>query len=185
MERIEKDIFAKAKSLLRAYPKKDIGLVQITAELATDPSWREKAKAWVDGKYINNQGRVRSDNIASLQSDGLLFRSQSEIHLYNALKAAGVSFAPLPVFVRGGQTYQRIEPDFVILKDGLILVVEVDGDTVHHETPVEAHARTPMLAHEGAHIERVRAAGCETPEKAKLCAQKVLTALSKLKASHK
>ena len=80
-ERIEKDIFAKATSLFRAYPKDNIGQVQITAELSTNPSWREKAKAWVDGKHINNQGRVRSDNIASRQCDGLLFRSQSEIHL--------------------------------------------------------------------------------------------------------
>ena len=69
------------------------------------------------------------------------------------------------MFVRGGRLYRRIEPDFVILKDGIVLVVEVDGDTVHHETPAEAHARATMLAHEGARVETVRAVECETSEK--------------------
>lgn len=74
--------------------------------------------AWLRGEGITNQGRVRSDNIAARAFDGLLFRSQPEINLYGALKAAGVSFAPLPVFVRGGHDYRRIEPDFIIVKDG-------------------------------------------------------------------
>lgn len=68
---------------------------------------------------MTNQGRVRSKNVAPRERDGLLFRSQAEINLYLALKQVGVSFAPLPVFVRGGREYQRIEPDFIILKDGL------------------------------------------------------------------
>jgi hypothetical protein len=182
-EKIETSISNKIEPLLRVYPNDRLRNVHITAELATDPHWREKAKAWVDGKHINNQGRVRSDNIASRQCDGLLFRSQEEINLYGALKSVGVSFAPLAVFVRGGREYRRIEPDFVILKDGIVLVVEVDGDTVHHETPAEAHARTTMLAHEGARVERVRAAECETPEKAGACAQKLLAALAKLRTS--
>jgi len=37
--------------------------------------------------------------------DGLLFRSQPEINLYRAFKALGITFAPLPVFIRGGETY--------------------------------------------------------------------------------
>jgi very-short-patch-repair endonuclease len=116
-------------------------------------------------------------------ADGLLFRSHQEIHLYRALKAAGVSFAPLPVFVRGGQTYRRIEPDFVLLKDGIVLVVEVDGGTVHRETPVEAHNRTTMLAHEGAIVERISASECETLEKAKECASKILSVIAKHRAN--
>jgi hypothetical protein len=182
-DQVELSIGNKIQPLLRIYPNDHLGSVHITPELATDPNWREKAKAWVEGKHINNQGRVRSDNIASRECDGLLFRSQPEINLYGALKSAGVSFAPLPVFVRGGQDYQRIEPDFVILKDGIVLIVEVDGDTVHHELPAEAHARTTMLIHEGARIERVRAAECETPAKAAACAQKILTAVLRLKSS--
>jgi very-short-patch-repair endonuclease len=94
-----------------------------------------------------------------------------------------VSFAPLPVFVRGGKDYRRIEPDFIVVKGGMVAVIEVDGDTVHQESPVEAHARTTMLVHEGAHVERVRASECDTPEKAKECAERVLASLAKVRAS--
>jgi len=115
--------------------------------------------------------------------DGLLFRSQPEIFLYKTLKSSGVSFAPLPVFIRGGESYKRIEPDFFIVKDGITMVVEVDGDTVHQESPAEAHARTTMLAHEGVHIERVKASECETQELANTCAKKILQIIEKLKVS--
>lgn len=148
-----------------------------------DPKWRDKAKVWLTGSGVTNQGRVRSDNIASRECDGLLFRSQPEINLYKALKAAGVSFAPLPVFIRGGDTYRRIELDFVIIKDGVVMVVEVDGDTVHLETPAEAHARTTMLVHEGAHVERIKASQCDTVEGATQVASYLVKLFDKLRAS--
>jgi hypothetical protein len=157
--------------------------VQILPELSTDDDWQDKARAWLAGDNITNQGRVRSNNIAPREKDGLLFRSQPEINLYSALKEAGVSFAPLPVFVRGGKEYRRIEPDFVVLKDGLMMVIEVDGDTVHQETPIEAHARTTMLEHEGAHIERVSASECDTPNRAAACARRLIQLMGKLKTS--
>jgi hypothetical protein len=87
----------------------------------------------------------------------LLFRSQQKINPYKALESQGVSFAPLAVFIRGADSYRRIEPDFFIVRDGISMVVEVDGDTVHTETPEEEHVRTTMLAHEGVHIEIIRA----------------------------
>mgnify|MGYP003392453075 CR=1 FL=1 len=158
-------------------------VVLITPEISATDDWRDKAKAWLSGQGINNQGRVRSDNIASRTHDGLLFRSQPEINLYKAIKAIGISFAPLPVFVRGGKEYSRIEPDFVLIKDGVVLVVEVDGDTVHTESPVEAHNRTAMLAHEGAYIERVRASECKTDECATSCASRLLAIIQKHKLS--
>ena len=140
-------------------------------------------KTYLAGQGVSNQGRARSDNVASKQEDGLLFRSQPEIHLYRAFKALGVTFAPLPVFVRGGESYRRIEPDFLVLKGGLVLQVEVDGDTVHRETPLEAHDRTTMMAHEGVHVERVNAADCGTIEKAKATAQRLLGILEKLRSN--
>jgi hypothetical protein len=149
----------------------------------SDPNWRDNARSWLAGTGVNNQGRVRSDNIASRECDGLLFRSEPEILLYKALKALGVSFAPLPVFLRGGQTYQRIEPDFIIIKAGMMMLVEVDGDTVHLETPAEAHARTTMLVHEGVHLERVKASQCDTPDKAAAYARYIVNLFDKLKAS--
>jgi hypothetical protein len=182
-EEIERCLKDRGNDLTRMYPSDHFDGFELVPELADDPDWREKAKTWVTGQGVNNQGRVRSDNLAPRMVDGLLFRSQPEINLYRALKAAGVSFAPLPVFVRGGQTYKRIEPDFVIIKDGIVMVVEVDGDTVHRETPREAHDRLTMLAHEGVHVERVNAAECETADLARQCAAKILRLIEKLKTN--
>ncbi len=148
-----------------------------------DPQWREKSQVWLSGANVNNQGRVRSDNVAPLNADGLLFRSQQEINFYNALRTLGVSFAPLPVFIRGGESYRRIEPDFFIVQDGFSMVVEVDGDTVHTETPQEAHSRTTMLQHEGVHIERIRAAECETIEVARATAVRLMQTMAKIRSS--
>jgi hypothetical protein len=164
-------------------PRTYIGAVWLGPAPVTASDWRQQAVGWLRGEGINNQGRVRSDNIAVRSHDGLLFRSQPEIRLYQALKSLGVSFAPLPVFVRGGQTYRRIEPDFLIVHRGVCMVVEVDGDTVHHETPAEAHDRTTMLAHEGVQIERVKASDCETPEKASACARRIVALIDKLKSN--
>jgi hypothetical protein len=182
-EESEKKILEHISPLLTSSPNDHIANVIISPQAMEDKDWRDKAKAWLAGNGVSNQGRVRSDNIAQRACDGLLFRSQPEINLYKALKSSGVSFAPLPVFVKGGDTYRRIEPDFVVIKDGIVLIIEVDGDTVHQETPAEAHNRTTMLVYEGAHVERIRASDCDTPEKATLSAKRLLQIVSRLKAS--
>lgn len=177
------ELHNRISSLWSAHTSDWLGRVQILPELSTDDDWQDKARAWLAGDNITNQGRVRSNNIAPREKDGLLFRSQPEIYLYSALKDAGVTFAPLPVFVRGGKEYRRIEPDFVVVKDGLMMVIEVDGDTVHQETPVEAHARTMILEYEGVHIERVSASECDTPNGAAACALRLIQLMDKLKAN--
>ena len=58
------------------------------------------------------------------------------------------------------------------MKNGIIRAIEVDGDTVHDDTPAEAHNRLTMLAHQGVHIERVNATECDSPEKARSCAKR-------------
>jgi len=174
-------ILEKAQRVFSTSSSETLGSVSISPILKADPKWRDKARAILSGAGITNQGRVRSTNVASRTCDGLLFRSQQEINLYKALKTLGVSFAPLPVFIRGGSTYKRIEPDFIILRDGVVMIVEVDGDTVHRETPAEAHDRTTMLIHQGEHVERVKASECETIELATSCARKLLQILNKLK----
>lgn len=185
-ENLENEILGKISYVLTPYMKNwDIRWVSISPMLSSDTQWREKAKAFIEGQGINNQGRVRSDNIASKSCDGLLFRSQPEIYLYQAFKMLGVPFAPLAVFVRGGQDYRRIEPDFLIIKDGITMIVELDGDTVHRELPAEAHARLNMLTHEGAISERVLASECDTSEKAKQCASKLINILKKRKENMK
>jgi hypothetical protein len=182
-EDIQKHLLKNLKPMIEAYSEYRAVDVFIVPADEAPADWRGHAEAWLRGEGVTNQGRVRSDNIAARQYDGLLFRSQEEINLYRALKSAGVSFAPLPGFVRGGNSYRRIEPDFIVVKGGMVAVVEVDGDTVHQESPAEAHDRTTMLVHEGAHVERVRAADCSTMEGAEVCAKRVLAALAKVKAS--
>jgi len=119
--------------------------------------WREEAMRYVKGEGVTNQGRVRSDNIASQQHQGLLFRSQAEVTLFKALTKARLAVAPLPVFVRIGKTYNRLEPDFVVVYKGLTFVVEVDGDTYHRELPAEADKRLIPLTYEGVEVRRIRA----------------------------
>lgn len=156
-----------------------VSRVVVAPSINNADGWRVEAKKFLRGEGLNNQGRVRSDNIAARLHDGLLFRSQAEIHLYDALKRLGVYLAPLPVFVRGGATYQRLEPDFVLIHRGILVVVEVDGATVHRESPTEAHTRTAGLQREGVRIERVSAADCATRADAERCAASLMDAMAK------
>ena len=116
-------------------------IVLVPLIVPAEEGWREEALRFVKGEGVTNQGRVRSDNIASKQHKGLLFRSEAEITLFVALTRAKLAVAPLPVFVRIGKTYNRIEPDFVVVYKGITFVVEVDGDTYHKELPAEADKR--------------------------------------------
>lgn len=181
IELIQRSIFKKVQIFLDRFSNDSLTEVKVVPTVAEDTKWREKAANWLIGNKLSNQGRVRSDNIAPLTVDGLLFRSHAEIHLYRALKSVGISFAPLAVFVKGGENYRRIEPDFFIVSGGIAMVVEVDGDTVHQETPAEAHTRTSMLQHEGVHIERIQADECDTLEKAKAVTKKIMTIIEKFR----
>jgi hypothetical protein len=154
---------------------------RIVTSLEEDPDWRHKTRQFISGEGITNQGRVRSDNIASRQHDGLLFRSRPEILFYDALKKVGIPFAPLSVVLRGGVQYNRIEPDFVIYKDGIMMIVEIDGDLYHSETPAAAHARLKFLLDEGAKLERVTASECDTPELAQEVVARVIATIDKLR----
>jgi len=143
--------------------------------------WREEAGAWVRGDGVNNQGRVRSDNIAACEHDGLLFRSQPEIYLYKALKARGLTFAPLPVFIRGGTSYRRLEPDFLVIKDGYVFQVEVDGDNWHKESPVDAQSRIALMEYEGVRVRRFEASEVDTEDKANGAVNRLLKWIDKEK----
>ncbi|MCL4852903.1 MAG: hypothetical protein KJZ78_16210 [Bryobacteraceae bacterium] len=93
-EGIEKDLYAKAISFLDDWRGHRLSRIRIMPEMTTDQRWRERVAAWLAGSGVTNQGRVRSDNIAALSCDGLLFRSQPEIFLYQALKSLGVCSPP-------------------------------------------------------------------------------------------
>lgn len=183
LENISQLIQEKLSIFLHRYPNTWISSIKISPQLKESSSWQMDARNWIAGKDINNQGRVRSNNIASRECDGLLFRSTPEINIYKALKSKGITFAPLPVFLKGGKEYSRIEPDFIILKDGAIFCIEIDGDTVHIESPSEANARTRILSNEGTIIERFSASRCDTPQKADVLATEILELINKHKTN--
>lgn len=145
--------------------------------------WRDEALRFVKGEGVTNQGRVRSDNIASKQHQGLLFRSKAEIALFSALTRAKLAVAPLPVFVRIGKAYNRLEPDFVVIYKGLTFVVEVDGDTYHRELPAEADKRLVPLTYEGVEVRRIRAADLETDNAADHAVRELIEFMSRRKES--
>ncbi len=147
-----------------------------------DPNWRNNIAEAIKGTDVNNQGRAHSQNIAKLKFEGLLFRSEPEILLYKALKATGIPLAPLPVFVRGGTTFSRVEPDFVLIKDGAVVFVEIDGSAFHKESPADAHYRVKPFQDEGVIIERIKAEHCNTQEKANQFAKQLADLIRKRNA---
>lgn len=148
-------------------PSDSLESVVITPKVSeANENWREEAIQFIKGEGVTNQGRVRSDNIASKQHLGLLFRSKAEITLFEALTRARLAVAPLPVFVRIGKAYNRIEPDFVVVYKGLTFVVEVDGDTYHKELPAEADKRLVPLTYEGVEVRRIRASDLDSTAEA-------------------
>jgi hypothetical protein len=181
---IEKTIEEVASLFFIATPSDALHSVVIAPKVSeAKGGWREDAIRFIKGEGITNQGRVRSDNIASKQHKGLLFRSMSEITLFEALTRAGLAVAPLPVFVRIGKTYNRIEPDFVVISKGLTFVVEVDGDTYHKELPAEAEKRLIPLTYEGVEVRRIRAVDLNSDAAADKAVQELINFMSKRKES--
>lgn len=170
------------RSFFVSTPQDGLGGVVITPKVvpATE-NWRAEAVRFVRGEGVTNQGRVRSDNIASQHHRGLLFRSKAEIALFEAMTRAKLAVAPLPVFVRIGKTYNRIEPDFVVVYKGLTFVVEVDGDSFHKELPAEADKRLVPLTYEGVEVRRIRAADLATKETADAAVRDLIQFMSRRK----
>ncbi|MBY6265111.1 hypothetical protein EI613_24785 [Azospirillum sp. 412522] len=148
--------------------------IKIDYEQDFNEGWRDEISRILSGELISNQGRVRSTNIAHLQHEGLLFRSEPEIFFYKAAKKRGIPIAPLPVFIQGGNDYHRTEPDFLIVKDGVCLLVELDGNMFHRETPVQAQNRLRFLTQQGAHLYRLEAKRCVTIQGAEECVSEVI-----------
>ncbi len=180
-EEIEKQIAAALTTAMEPMSDADFFDVHIRAVLDRDPDWRRKVAQHLSGEGVTNQGRVRSDNIAAREYEGLRFRSQAEIHFYVAMKRTGIPFAPLPVVLRGAEQRRRVEPDFLIFQDGVVMIVEIDGDLYHTETPAAAHARLKLLLDEGAKLERINAFECDTPDKAREAVARIIATMDKLR----
>lgn len=180
----EEAIYDVGKSFFISTPVDDLRKVIISPKVSfANEGWREEALRFIKGEGVTNQGRVRSDNIASKEHRGLLFRSKAEIVLFEAMTRAKLAVAPLPVFVRIANSYNRLEPDFVVIFKGLTFVVEVDGDSFHKETPAEADKRLVPLTHEGVEVRRIRAADVATDAMADNVVKELIDFMSKRKES--
>ncbi|HZS45219.1 MAG TPA: hypothetical protein VFC63_08975 [Blastocatellia bacterium] len=181
---ISEIIVETGKPFFASTPRDDLSYVVITPKIVSaGEEWREEAVRFIKGEGVTNQGRVRSDNIAAKQHLGLLFRSKAEITLFGALTRAQLAVAPLPVFIRIGKTYNRLEPDFVVVFKGLTFVVEVDGDTYHKELPAEADKRLIPLTYEGVEVRRIRAAELATDAMADAVVRDLIQFMSHRKES--
>jgi hypothetical protein len=130
-----------------------------------DPKWRERGREALTGAGINNQGRVRSDNIPRHDHFGLRFRSKSEINMFKALEELGYPFSPLPVVIQDDNLYPRIEPDFVVFTPKKVIIIEVDGDYYHNnKTALEEQNRLDALISTGAQVFRIDAYECRTKD---------------------
>jgi hypothetical protein len=81
-EDIQNRLLSMLKPIIESYTGYWASAAFIVPTEKVSTNWREQALAWLRGDGVTNQGRVRSDNIAARQYDGLLFRSDEEINLY-------------------------------------------------------------------------------------------------------
>jgi hypothetical protein len=151
-------------------------------EVGYTEEWRQEIKRILSGESVTNQGRAHSKNIAAIQHRNLLFRSRAEVNFFDAAVKSELAVAPLPVFVEGDRTQKRTEPDFIIIKDGIFLIVELDGNEYHRETPVAAQDRLAFLTQEGAQLYRIESGQCKTMSGAEMCVNKVLAYIEKMKS---
>lgn len=128
---------------------------------------------------VTNQGRAHSANLAAIEYEGLLFRSNPEILLFIALRNTGLPVMPLPVVISKG-THKRIEPDFVVIKQGMTFVIELDGDFWHKESPSSAHSRLLHLESEGVRVIRISAKNCNSTDSANNAAKHILSVMEQM-----
>ena len=172
---VQETLLAVARPFYGVAPDNELQSVLLFPKVVTaDEGWREEALRFIKGEGVTNQGRVRSDNIATKQHKGLLFRSKAEITLFDALIRARLAVAPLPVFIRIGKNYNRLEPDFVVVFKGLTFIIEVDGDNYHKESPAEADKRLVPLTYEGVEVRRISASDLTSDSKADLIVQALI-----------
>ena len=89
----------------------------------------------------NNQARFLFPDGQVHEHHGLIFRSQTEIRMFDALVKRRVLFCPLPVAVMGELGIYR-EPDFLVFYRGRSGILEIHGSAFHlPETAVQEHER--------------------------------------------
>ena len=73
---------------------------------------------------VTNQGYAHSNNRAPIKSCNVYHRTHYEPLFTAACIRREILALPLPLAIYG---WQRIEPDYLVIKDGFMVLVELDG----------------------------------------------------------
>jgi len=88
-----------------------------------------------------------------IKRKGFIFRSPSEVEIFNAFKLRDVLCLPNPQVALGGKNMRlepdflevkRLEPDFLVCQEGKWGILEVMGDD-YHKNPAEDHDRARLF----------------------------------------
>jgi len=161
--------------MVRVYIRPDYGLEY-------EEEWREGLACYVLGQGVTNQGRGHSVNPAHLEHDNLFFRSKDEINFYKAALEVGLVMAPLPVIVQNGvDRKHRREPDFILFRDGKVVIVEIDSKFSHIETLAQTQERLQFLRNQGIEAIHIDSGKCRTLEDARNEVSRVVRAIEGIK----
>ena len=101
--------------------------------IAFDINTLEAPEDWrshFSNSTANNQGLFNYSDSNKISFQGLNFRSQAEIKIYEALLRKGLLIMPLPVMVMGTNEKYK-EPDFVVCYNNRIGILDVQGKQFH------------------------------------------------------
>ena len=123
-----------AKAINESVPHDDQSYVRFIVcqlELSEAPdNWRQSLQGSVSS-LTNQAVRRYADSAVPIRThDGLVFRSHSETVIYDELKSRGVLVLPLPAAVLGNSG-KKLEPDFVVVHQGKVGILEVHGEPWH------------------------------------------------------
>ena len=131
------------------------------------PTWRRDVEGFLRPP-VSNQAAIAPLPERAPHIDGLKFRDNGEVVMYQALKAKQQSFphsetltiAPNPGVRLPGRT---IEPDFLVVYQGRTGVIEVDG-TSHRKKWASDKSRDTLLEDSGiTYVGRIDVADAEKP----------------------
>jgi hypothetical protein len=165
---IERRLLGYAGNVVIPEQSRYLRAVRLGLKFEKNDGWRYDASMWLIAQAITNQGRVRSNNVAPLEFEGLKFRSYTETIVYRELKRRGHPVAPLPVVIQGGETYERREPDFLIIYRGRVIIIEVHGPLSD-----ASDERLAYLARAGAIIHHLAVDRCSDTAAAKTAIDEV------------
>lgn len=121
-------------------------LVIRTKTVAVSDDWREQLQQSVIGAASNQGTPIGGSPIATY--NGLNYRSRSEIALAKELETKGILFFPNS---RASRDKTTREPDFLIVHNGKVGIIEVDGPT-HQGKAANDHMRDLFFEQAGIRV---------------------------------